>query len=375
MDRYAFLIIAMSMEEAKVLLGFPPDSRPSSGDIKSAYRQKALDAHPDRGGDEEAMKALNAARDILEGRQRPSYDRGPEPPAGGAGTWTPPKKNEISFEEAKSKAGIPSGVDWLFVTPSQSGRGWSSDESSMSDRCFVAYGRTKRQHVFVAARHYTRSDYFVGGTNNEDLWKIESSEYTIKGDEGTNPAWLYRNVLKALKEVGFKGKFNSKVLDAKDWHFKTRLPTGSATSIKHWLVNSEQVSGDAAAVSNRKHVIEIKAEQTRDENKRGFYPEPKTRGNFWDGRYWGDYWKITLVINGRAHELDKDDTEKFLGASFKGKTLPRAIFGDYIYGSQTKQVTRLRAAKQVLEWMTTRFTGLSNEAMDILKAALAQRNK
>jgi len=33
--------------------------------IDKVYRELALSAHPDRGGDEERMKALNTARDVL----------------------------------------------------------------------------------------------------------------------------------------------------------------------------------------------------------------------------------------------------------------------------------------------------------------------
>nr|XP_043622250.1 dnaJ homolog subfamily B member 8 isoform X2 [Erigeron canadensis] len=35
-------------EEAKVLLGFLPNSTPSSSQVKAAYKKKALETHPDR---------------------------------------------------------------------------------------------------------------------------------------------------------------------------------------------------------------------------------------------------------------------------------------------------------------------------------------
>ncbi|XP_071686739.1 uncharacterized protein [Rutidosis leptorrhynchoides] len=35
-------------EEAKLLLGFLPDSTPSSSQVKAAYKKKALETHPDR---------------------------------------------------------------------------------------------------------------------------------------------------------------------------------------------------------------------------------------------------------------------------------------------------------------------------------------
>lgn len=44
-------------------------------DIKKAYRKKALKHHPDKGGDEEAFKALTRAFDILsDSRKRTQYD-------------------------------------------------------------------------------------------------------------------------------------------------------------------------------------------------------------------------------------------------------------------------------------------------------------
>ncbi|XP_076913929.1 protein CAJ1-like [Bidens hawaiensis] len=35
-------------DEARVLLGFPPNSSPSSSQLKAAYKQKAWETHPDR---------------------------------------------------------------------------------------------------------------------------------------------------------------------------------------------------------------------------------------------------------------------------------------------------------------------------------------
>ncbi|KAL9691200.1 hypothetical protein QQ045_011619 [Rhodiola kirilowii] len=38
----------MQGDEARLLLGFPPNSRPSYSQIKAAYRKKVLECHPDR---------------------------------------------------------------------------------------------------------------------------------------------------------------------------------------------------------------------------------------------------------------------------------------------------------------------------------------
>lgn len=48
--RYARILLAMSLEEAKATLGFKPNENPSKSEIQKAYRALALENHPDRGG-------------------------------------------------------------------------------------------------------------------------------------------------------------------------------------------------------------------------------------------------------------------------------------------------------------------------------------
>jgi len=371
MDHTSFLMISMSMEDAKTTLGFPPGSDPTSSEIKDAYLQKVKILHPDVGGDLEQMKALNVAKDILEGKARPTYDRRPSDPETQTTRWQPPKEKKITFEEAVSKGSIPSGVQWLFVTPMQRGPSWSSDESSRGDSTFVAYGRTEQQHVFVGARHYTRHDYYLGGTNNEDIWIVQSIEIPIRAEEGKTPSWLYGNVLKALKNMGFSGRYNSKVIDAQGWKLNDRLPAGSDISIKNWLVNSGQVEGDDSSVAGRKHVVGLITNRSFTE-KPGFYEEAHNPGNFRDGKYHGDYYNITLDLDGRLYELSEKDFHRFSSVRLGGKKLLNVIFGDYHYDGSKKQLTRIKTGKKVLGWMAENLIDLPNEAIEILKAAEAQ---
>ncbi|KHN14163.1 hypothetical protein glysoja_028561 [Glycine soja] len=37
----------MDADEAKILLGFPPNSRPTPSQVKSAYKKKVWESHPD----------------------------------------------------------------------------------------------------------------------------------------------------------------------------------------------------------------------------------------------------------------------------------------------------------------------------------------
>lgn len=63
------LLLAMSVEDAKLVLGLPPGRTPSPVEIQKAYRSKALQNHPDRGGDPTKMVEINVAKEILEGKR------------------------------------------------------------------------------------------------------------------------------------------------------------------------------------------------------------------------------------------------------------------------------------------------------------------
>lgn len=376
MDRYAFLLIAMSMEDARAKLGFPPGSNPTDNEVNRAFRDLIREdptLHVDRGGDVEKFQELEVAKAILLGQARPTYDRREpgEPESTGVERvrWEPPKKKEVTFQEAESKAGIPGGVAWLFVTPRQRGKSWSSDESSLSDATFVAYGRTDNKHVFVGANHYTKQDHFVGGTDNSDIWKIKSVEISIKADEGKNPAWLYGQVVKSLKGIGFDGRFNSKVIDAQGWSLDSKTPNGAEVSIKHWLVGSGQVAGDDAAVAGRKQVVELYIERSMTE-KSGFYPKPRSRHD--TGAYYGDYYRLSLILNGKPETLSEKDWLAFAAARFGGKTALEAVYGDYYYGGEKKQLTRLRQGKVIMQWMLDSLKDLSPDASTVLQAASGQ---
>lgn len=63
------------------ILGADADAPP--GEIERLYRRRAVEHHPDRGGDEEKMKALNEAYGVLKDRAtRRAYDAERQQPAG-----------------------------------------------------------------------------------------------------------------------------------------------------------------------------------------------------------------------------------------------------------------------------------------------------
>ena len=61
----------MIRESLYKILGLPDFASPE--EIKKVYRKLALIHHPDRGGDQERMKLINAAYDILSKRKN-EYD-------------------------------------------------------------------------------------------------------------------------------------------------------------------------------------------------------------------------------------------------------------------------------------------------------------
>lgn len=363
MERQAFLMLAMSMQEAKELLGFGSHDSPSDMEVTKAWRQKALENHPDRGGSNDAMVAVNVAKDILLGKQRPTYDRSaPESydreTAPVQTRWKKPEAEKVSFEEAKSKAGIPAGVEWMFVTDRQKGTGYSSDEFDRSDLSWVAYGRTDSKHVFVAARHFVYQQYFIGAGPDKDIWTIQVLDIPIRADEGNQPSWLYGNVVKALGLVDHEGKFNSKVVDARGWKFDDKLPRSSALSIKHWLAESGQVSGDDPRVVSRKHVVEIIYSRAYDEKPHHYQVKERYPSSDWQA--------VALVCNGKTEYLNERDITRFMQAG-----LLRKIFGDYTYGGEKKNLTRMRDGKKYLQLFADKLD-LSSDTKAVLLAAAAQ---
>jgi hypothetical protein len=366
MDHYSFLLLSMSLQEAKALLGFAPNESPSDSEVRKALRDKVMKVHPDQGGSSEKMVELNVAQDVLLGKQRPTYDRSdaPSSPSPQPQTrWEPPKKEEVSFDEAKSKAGIPSGVEWQFVTSAQRGVGYSSDEFHRSDIAWVVYGKTEHAHVFVGVRHFVKEEYFVGGAGGKDLWSMKSLDFPIKGEEGLEPAWLFGNVVKVLKLVGSEARFNSKVTDAKGWTFSDKFPRGGETSIKHWLASSGAVSEDDARVQGRKHVIEVKYTRGWNEAPNHYkivYGKPPYE-------FSSDFEGVEVIVNGKAHWLDEKDTSKFLRSGFK-----RAIFGDRLYDGTKKNLTRSKDGKKFLTEMAKHLSSLPADVQKTLEAAAAQ---
>lgn len=387
MDRFASNLFArlkkaMSYSQALETLGFGPNDHPSAPEIAKAYKMKAVENHPDRGGSNEKMVEINVAKDILDGKQRPTYERGPSSYDSTPSNWSPPppaKKVEVSFEEAKSKAGVPSNVEWLFITDTQrNSNNYNGDESSRSVRAWVLYGRTVDKHVFVGIENAQYSGLAGANDAGYDKWAIRSNEYPLS--EKASPSWIYAQVAKMLGNLNqFSGRFNSKVVDIKgkltsltEREVMQASRSGKTTSIKNLLVNTGEVGEDDPSVQNRKIPVELEVQTDMAYGgtpKPGYYPAPASQANTWDGKYHGDYYKITLTMAGREFVLNEEDTQKLLGLKLGGRKFLQAVFGDYIYEGKKKLITRMPKGKVILEGFLRFLKHLPGPAVELLQRA------
>lgn len=69
MEFREWLLLEMTPAEAQEILGVKPGE-----DVKDAYRRASLRNHPDRGGDEASMKAINRAFEVLSGKSQPERE-------------------------------------------------------------------------------------------------------------------------------------------------------------------------------------------------------------------------------------------------------------------------------------------------------------
>ena len=68
-------ILDMTRGQALEILGFPPSAAPSLDELKRAQKRKALELHPDRGGDPSKLVNVNRAFDFLtDPKASGSYD-------------------------------------------------------------------------------------------------------------------------------------------------------------------------------------------------------------------------------------------------------------------------------------------------------------
>lgn len=339
------LMRAMSLEQAKAILGFPPNETPSDAEIERRRRQKAVEHHPDKGGDPDKMVEVNVAADVLSGKARatgsPSrYDT--DEPSGPAYRPEPrpqPKPVRITWEEAEASANVPS-AEWKFKTQSAfSGYG---DTSAVG---FVLVGQMGvDQWAFVAVEHFKTQNAFTG----EDV-----DEYWMKAQTASG---ALRDVAPKFIRQMFKFPHVSKSFNAK----VEILPDGTRLS-KDLLFTS----GRAVSFKDAMEILGALPDDDPWKNRKLQIAMLLTQKGFGvDGEK-----QITLIINGREHLLRRESTEFIIE---KTKVL-HSIFGTYYYFSNDKKLlTKSKNGKKVMEFLAEKLTHEPQTLRDALAAAAAQ---
>jgi len=195
-SRYARLLLSMSRDQAKKVLGFPPNANPSESEITKNYRELALRNHPDRGGDLDTMVEINVAKDVLTGKAQERWQPEPSPERT---KYKPPPRPEaaytvkgVPFAAAWSGAGVPSGTDWKFV----------SEQVSLYSKGFptqpgcVLYGQTATLHVFCAIFKQESTD---------KVWPPTDSDGKVfEVEEGWRAQVLTAPIAKDLDKIAIK---------------------------------------------------------------------------------------------------------------------------------------------------------------------------
>jgi hypothetical protein len=201
----------MSRDQAKTILGFPPHYNPSEDEIRKNYKLKAIENHPDRGGDLDKMIEINVAKDILTGKAEERWRPEPKPEPV---RYKPPPRPEaaytvkgVPFAAAWSGAGVPSGTDWKFI----------SEKVSLYSKGFpiqpgcVLYGQTATQHVFCSiykqestANVWPPTDAEGKVFEVEDGWRAQAITAPIAKDLEKIAAKYIKQVVSGFPEPGPK---------------------------------------------------------------------------------------------------------------------------------------------------------------------------
>ena len=339
-----FLVMAMSVDTAKRLLGFDESYTPSTDDVAKAWKKKALEHHPDRGGDAEMMKQVNIAHDVLTGKQRPDRGGGGSRPAPqGPVTHTPPPRTErkVTWEQAIKSAGVPtSGVDWKFRTVA--GYGGYGDVSRLG---FVVYGRSSSQHVFVGVYHETQSANMYTNTA-VDEYTMHVTTVPLTRELSSVAPGTIRDLWKRFDDI--KGYGAKVYILPPDTKFEAKLSYASGRKVS--FKDAMGLMGDAKPTT-WKGKLDVVLELGRDE-KMGEYP-------------------ATLVVNGKPYRLSDASNRTIWKVN-----LYRAIWGPkaYFYPESKKNLTRSKNAKKVLTWLSDHLKDEPRELMDALMMA-AQKAK
>ena len=338
-ERYAKLVISMSMSQAKVILGFPPNASPSPDEIAKAYKDLAFKSHPDRGGDTEALKMINVAKDVLDNKKNLPLEKGPQPQR------QPRQAPEVeetvkgrSFAEAMSSSGVPAGVEWKFVSipvwdwpvPGQSGFS-----------VFTLYGQTEQKHVFLALKRRAASTRVrIEGklTDVEEDWEASEIDVPISQNiakiapkymKSIGTGWVDIKPKPPLKYIAWTGGKPTREL-------LQHVPRSGGATLKDILLGTGLLSDEDPEVAGRKSVVEVFVKSSDERFSKG--KKLKAEGKI---KYLTREWQYDFFVrvNGKTEKLD-DDTIVKMERVF----IPWVLTWDFSEGP-AKNLTRMRGGR------------------------------
>ena len=340
-DRYARLLLSMTVDQAKVILGFPPRSSPTPQEIQKAYRLKALENHPDRGGSNDKMVEVNVAKDVLTKPEsswtpEPSYSPPPRPRP------EPPKVVETvsgkKFDAGTSE--IPSGVDWKFI--SKPTYGTSGSRNLPGSYIWTAMGVTDQSYVVASIKERNEDKTYNAEKKGLIEYETDWQCSVMKAPRTKSAAKAILPLIKStcsMFEDGTSGDVPKKfVLCPEGTNMLTerliktiRFGSGGLP-FKDVLLASGFVSETDTAMVGRKSVVQMRFEYSRDKEKR-----TREKG---ERLYRLSQFDFYVSVNGKECKLE-DATVDALGKNF----IPWTIGWDAIQDKNVRDLTKLRGGR------------------------------
>lgn len=339
-SRYARLLLSMSRDQAKVILGFPPNYNPSEEEIKKNYKIKALENHPDRGGDTEKMVEVNVAKDILTGKAQEHWEsRRPEP----APSRRPePRRSEPDnvmdgedFNTAWAGNNPPADVEWKFVSIPVFF--WPPNRSYFPhQRVWTFYGQTGSKHIFLAVKYRGESSTGIPtdlGPNTKVMedWKVSWADAPLsqplakiaaKMLRSVGTGWIDANPDAPKKYISWdKGKPTAQLLK--------KIPNSGGVTLKDILLGISQ-SEDSSGVTG-KSIVEVFVRLSMEKRTRR-----KEQGKFKD---LADGYDFFARVNGKEIQF-ADETVDRMKRSF----IPYVLTWNFSEG-RAIQLNRLRGGR------------------------------
>lgn len=363
------------MDQAKEALGFSPRATPTPDEIVKAYRAKAIANHPDRGGDPEKMVEINVAKDILDGKARPSSGGG----AGGRpppGAWRPdpgpvqerkrpepPKVVETitgnTFESAVGEFDAPVEIKFISKTGYGGARPTPDALASYSYDIWALYGQSKTHHIFACLRVRRATTYYDQARNGTVVVEESWESLVEKAPIAKDLAKIALPKLKAVVRGWPDGLEPSKQFKYIEW------PGGRMSQAMIAKVKASGYSGGAALKDillglglvgeehgkGRKTNVEIYFRSNKEKRRKIMETRDravvKVRVNMWEGYDW------YIRLNGTEYLLEEDTVHNLINNHFISGVIDPNSMGEGI----PKNITKLKGG---------RFGILPGDAMGIL---------